>query len=262
MQCPSCGSQLPSNAKFCGSCGHTLQAASVPPAAAPQAAANVPAVSAGSVSGGLTPAKTYDEIMTAPLNISITDCYKEAWELAKPNLGVLIGGMLVWSFGFGLVYLLCMILIGIPLIGPMIAGPMIVALRLVQGEEIGIGDFFAGFKKLVPLAITPIVLGVAFFLSVFTIVGPYYLLYAAGWTMYIIVDRDEEWMEAIKSSLRVSNRMFLDLVGYQAAGGFVNLIGALACGLGTIVTAPVTLVAKAVLYKKVFGITGGAARLE
>ena len=108
-----------------------------------------------------------------------------------------------------------------------------------------------------------IVMGIATMFGMILLVLPgIYFMIAAGWTFYLIIDRDEPWMDAIKASMTITNRMFLDLLGFMYVQQFVVMVGYLACGLGIFVSAPVAMVMKAVLFKKTFGIQGGANALD
>lgn len=253
MNCPSCGTDLPEAAKFCGSCGYQMTA--------PTATAS-PSMTGASSGGPLQTAgvKSYAEAAAQEHTFGLGDTLSEGFELSKPYLGLLIGGMLVVMLAFmaaGMVPFGSLI-VG----GPLMAGMTVVSLRIANGAPVEFGNFFDGFKKFVPLMLLNIVMGFGVALGSLLLILPgIYLALAWSFAMTICVDRDEDFWPAMSASMQVVNGNFGKVILWMLLVGAVNAVGVLACGLGIFLTAPVTGVATAVFYKKLLGIQGGAERM-
>ncbi|HEY1172143.1 MAG TPA: DUF975 family protein [Verrucomicrobiae bacterium] len=68
----------------------------------------------------------------------------------------------------------------------------------------------------------------------------------------LILDKDVDLMTAIKLSVRQSARKWVVLFLLSLAGGIVNFLGALLCGVGLLFTVPWYFAAIAVAYEKLF----------
>lgn len=251
MNCPSCGSELPAAAKFCGSCGYQMT----------ESAGGVATSSAAPSSlSSLDRLKSYEEIAQTPLNLGVGDLLREGWELTKPNLGLLIGGMLV----IGLISMAAgMVPFGSLIIGgPLTGGAIAVALRLVSGKHVEFSNFFDGFKRFVPLMLVQLVMVAMVFAGTLLLVLPgLYLAIALMFGTHLVVDRDEEFWPALMGSLKVVNAHLGTIAVYMLAMMGLSIVGMLTCGLGMLVVGPLMMVSSTVLYKHLFGIAGGAERM-
>lgn len=255
MNCPSCGTELPDTAKFCGSCGYQMTAASAV-AATPMAPAV--ATPTGNVPAPM-PVPSYDEITSRGMDLPIGEILGEAWELMKPNFWLLVGGLFVLQLAGNVA---ANTFIGIVVLGPLMAGFDIVCLRLVAGRPVEFGNLFDGFKAFVPLMLLGIVkvalIGLG---SVLFVLPGIYLGLAFTWAYLIAIDRGEEFWPALMASMRAVNGSFLSTFVFLFVVGLVAMLGLVGCGLGLLVTVPLAQLAIAVAYKRNFGIAGGAERL-
>lgn len=255
MNCPSCGTELPDAAKFCGSCGYQT----IPVAQAVGGAASAVAAPSGGAMT-LAPVRSYDEIAATPADLGVGDILSEGWETTKPQLGLLIGGMLV----VGLIYFVAANIpfAGLVLGGPLFGGVTIAVLRLLNGREVEFSTFFDGFKKLMPLALVGLVSGLLAGVGfIFLLLPGLYLSLAFMFGSHLVIDRDEEFWPAMMASMKVVNGHF----GFMALWGLtmfgLAMAGVLTCGLGFIVLGPLIAVSNGILYKRLFGIAGGAEHL-
>lgn len=127
------------------------------------------------------------------------------------------------------------------------------ALRISRGEQLSLDTFFK-FKNLTAVVVASVLV------AVLTAVG-YLLCYLPGiavallaqFTLYYVVDRGIGAVDAIKASfdLVVKNvgTTLLLFLGIMV----VSAIGGLACGIGTLVAAPVALLAQAYVYRRLNG---------
>ncbi len=255
MNCPSCGSELPNSAKFCGGCGYQMTAQA-------QAAGGVATAAAApsSALSSLTHGASYDEIAQTPLNIGVGDLLGEGWAITKPNLGLLIVGMIVvGAISMAAAFVpFGSLIVGGPLAGGMIA----VALRLVAGRPAEFNNFFDGFKRFVPLMLTQLVMGVLVGVGVILLILPgLYLAVAFSFAMYLVVDRDEEFWPALMGSMKVVNGHIGLMLVFMIVMGLIAFVASIPFGLGLLVAMPLFMISTAVLYKRLFGIAGGAERM-
>ena len=191
------------------------------------------------------------------------DWIKEGFFIYKDNLGVLILSSLI-------AVLLIAITLGI-LIGPMLAGLIMIVLRLRDGKQPPplAGDVFQGFQYFLPSFLFFLVWGVllivacvilAFvpcighFLSVcICVAANAFLMFG----LFLIVDQKMDFWSASMASIEKVKPAFFPFLGLALVAGILGQIGAVACGIGVIVTMPINYTILAVTYRDVFG--GGGA---
>lgn len=70
---------------------------------------------------------------------------------------------------------------------------------------------------------------------------------------FLVVEKNVDIGEALKTSFSLSLNNAVNLIVFILVAAVLNFIGALPCGIGLLVTVPLTLVASAGLYKKLVG---------
>src|SRR5699024_1228373 len=132
--------------------------------------------------------------------------------------------------------------------------PYTTLFRSVRGESISVGDFFR-FPNVGTIVLVAIVLSVASALLSFTFILPVALMFFAAYTVLFALDRGEHLVDAITSSVKMAlanpgQTILLLLLAYLA-----NLVGGLLCGIGTLVSLPLTALATAWLYRSQLALT-------
>ncbi len=170
-----------------------------------------------------------------------------------------------WFVGFFLIYIGIQIVLGvIPLVGRFAAfaigpalmmGNFIVCAKLLQGRSPQFNDFFLGFRFFLPLLLTALVggliTGIGFILLI--IPGVYFLL-AYIFAAPLVVDRRLDFWEALELSRRTVNPIWFNMFGFLLLLLLLNLGGAVALGVGLLVTVPVTMGAITAAYADLFGL--------
>ncbi len=215
--------------------------------------------------------------------IRAVDCFKEGWELIKPNywiffaitlVGMLIAGIIPFGIGLGAMY----------------CGIYFVLFRLIEGKKPDFSDLFKGFNYFVPALVSTLILVgplIVFSLIMWgsmiavmvsmtdgrghmnesAIFAVYGTMFAEGivmavvlgcihtfiiFTYPLIVERNLNGIDAFKLSAKAS---------WANLGGVVNLIlcqfalgfvGYLACGIGLYFTIPVMFAGVFLAYRRVF----------
>jgi uncharacterized membrane protein len=124
------------------------------------------------------------------------------------------------------------------------------ALHVTDGKPFSINQMFDGYDK------TQVVLA-AVLVAVATAIGTI-LCYLPGvifsflaqYTMLFVVDKRLEAVEAIKASVQLVTKNFGHTLVYWILAAIVLFIGALLCGVGLLVAAPVALIGLAYTYRR------------
>ena len=153
------------------------------------------------------------------------------------------------------------------LAGPMLAGLVMVTLRLLDRRDPPpeAGNVFKGFDYFLQSFLFVVIWGLALLigsaiLGVIPVVGQLASLafaYAAQaflmFGMFLIVDREMDWVAASKLSINTVKSNFWPFFGFSAVAGIIGSIGAIACGIGVVLTIPIQGCMLAVAYRDVFG---------
>lgn len=252
MYCTSCGTQVSSDQLHCPSCGQATDAGG----------ANSFHLASAEERNAATHEHlpTYDELNETGVDLPVGEILSEAWQITTDNIGPLLVGSLVIS----LLAVAVASMGGITgwLATPLTAGIQIAILRLLHKEPIQVANFFDGFRRFMPLLLVGLLNSLLVTVATALLILPgIYLGIAFTWSVWLVLDRDENHWEALKGSLRVVNGSFGATFVFLLALGAINLLGALACGLGALFTLPFSLVALGVAYRRIFGLQGRALDL-
>ena len=159
------------------------------------------------------------------------------------------------------------------LAGPMIAGLVIMTLQLLRKMEPrpGAGRIFRGFDYFLNAFLFIVVWGIviligSFILALFPVIGQLlslFFLYAAQaflmFGMFLIVDKELNFLPASRESIQIVKTNFWPFFGLSAIASIIGSIGAVAFGIGIVLTIPIHVCILAVTYQEIFGGNGQAA---
>jgi uncharacterized membrane protein len=192
----------------------------------------------------------------SPASLPMGEYFKTGWGLFKQYPGGFVG--------FCVLYLVIQATLHrIPYVGPvaslavstpLIMGNFLVSAKLLHGQTPEFRDFFGGFQYVLPLLLLSLVAGLFIGIGTILLVIPgIYLAVAYLFSSYLVVDRRLDFWPAMElSRLTVKPRWF----GYFAfvlVVALLNLAGAIALGLGLLVTIPWSFCAVTVAYADLFG---------
>ena len=190
------------------------------------------------------------------IDVKFGEWIQKGFDLYKNNLGTLI-----------LVSLLALVIsvltIGV-LGGPMAVGAILVTLGLLDKKTPPpqIGDLFKGFNYFVNsllFILTYIVVSfvVGFILALIPCLGAilgtlagFVLQTLAMFALFNIADRNMDFIQATKESINVVSTNFWPFFGLSVVASILSSLGAIACGIGVIVTAPLYFCILAVAYRE------------
>ena len=227
--CPECGHQLTGSEPNCPGCGQPTD--SPPPLLAPAPG-------------------------PAPESLPLSDYFKTGWGLFKQYPSGFVG--------FCLLYLLIQaVLHSIPYVGavasfavstPLLMGNFIVSAKLLHGQPPEFRDFFTGFQYFLPLLLLSLVAGLFIGIGTLLLVIPgIYLLVAYMFASYLVVDRRLDFWPAMELSRRTVHPRWFGYFAFVLLVVLLNLAGAIALGVGLLVTIPLSFCAVTAAYADLFG---------
>ena len=228
--CPNCGNQLTGSEPHCPACGQPTD--SPPPLFEP------------------SPAR-------APESLPLGDYFKTGWGLFKQYPGGFVG--------FCLLYLVIQAALhAIPYVGavaslavstPLLMGNFIVSAKLLQGQPPEFRDFFAGFQYFLPLLLLSLVAGLFIGLGTILLIIPgVYLAVAYLFASYLVIDRGLDFWPAMELSRHTVHPRWFGYFAFVLLVVLLNLAGAMALGVGLLVTIPVSFCTVTVVYADIFGL--------
>ena len=184
---------------------------------------------------------------------------KESFETAKRHWKPLIGVMAVmWAFGMlnyllvgnrtGIFSFVVSLLIAIPMaiVG---AGAIRLCVGIVKGKAEPFSIVFSGADVLIPFVVASLLYNRAVIVGVLLLVVPGIVLSVKlGFFSYFVADGRLGAVDALKKSYAVTQGQFWDLTLLAAVLLVLNLVGALAFGIGLLVTVPMTMLIAAKVY--------------
>jgi uncharacterized membrane protein len=200
-----------------------------------------------------------------PAELPLGEFFKAGWALfTRYPVGFV---------GFCLLYLVIQAALqGVPYVGvaasfavstPLLMGNFIVSGKLLQGQTPEFRDFFLGFQFFLPLLLLSLVAGIIVGIGMVLLIIPgIYLIVAYMFASYLVVDRGLDFWPAMELSRRTIHPRWFSYFVFALLVLVLNLAGAVALGVGLLVTLPLSFCTITVAYGKIFGMrsdySGGA----
>lgn len=202
--------------------------------------------------------------------LTVPDALGYAWNKFKANAGVWIGITFIvfliqvavsWIFGLDdsyrtsdfndyfsvwrIVGTLVSMIVGYLVSAALIRG----ALHEVDGTKPGIGSFFQ-FTNVGAIILASFLVGIITSIGFILFIIPgIILLFLTWWTLQFVIDQEKDAIAAIKASFEVISQNVGPLALLAIVLGLLNVVGALLCGVGLLVTIPVTEIASTYAYR-------------
>lgn len=197
-------------------------------------------------------------------NFSKSDLLKEAWELFKKNLNLLLGLIGVYLAYYILQYLISYLFpqsiiasllsfVFVILFLAIQLGAYNMILKIVDGKKASLQDLYTYpdiAMKVIRNIVAGFIVGIAVIggLILFIIPGIYIAIRLMFFTYYI-VDKDAGIIDSIKMSWNLTRNGVMNLFLLGIIFFIINFIGAMLI-VGLAVTLPLTFLATALLYRK------------
>lgn len=200
--------------------------------------------------------------MTTPTttkHFSIQEALSFGWTTFKKNIWLLIGLAITYLLAVVIISALDTITFGLASIaGSMILGMggITIVLKFVDGQKPEILDLFRTYRPFLNyLAVSVLyTLLVMVGLVLFIVPGIYWALrYAYG--PFLVVDRNLGPLQALKASSEITQGVKWNLLGFVIVLALLNFVGVILLLVGYLITAPITWIASAWVYRKLLNQT-------
>jgi hypothetical protein len=200
-----------------------------------------------------TPDTIAAEYLRRGVVIDIGSAISRGWTLVMDNMAVMIGATLLgWLISIGLAF--------VPVVGwavgiVLMAGLDYMFLRRIRGEQIQIGDLFAGFNiAFLHLVLAGLVKGlltsVGFILCILPVI---YLAVGYVFVLPLVIDKQMEFWPAMEVSRQVVHQHWWSIFLLAIVLARIVCVGFLACIVGTLIAIPVATAAMMYVYEDLFG---------
>jgi hypothetical protein len=210
----------------------------------------------GTAPPALSPESIAAEYGSRALPVDIASCLTRGWTLVRDNPGLTVGATLLFmllSFGLSLLPTLGLLAL---FINPVLFGGLAhLFARRIRGETPLLGDMFSGFNlAFVHLGLGGLVSVLLVCIGLVLCVLPgIYLAVGYTFALPLIIDKKYDFWTAMEVSRRVVQRQWWTLFGLGLILFLLNVIGTLACVVGLIATAPISVAAMMYAYEDLFG---------
>lgn len=192
-------------------------------------------------------------IKTMTRSTSVGSALSKGWAIYKENFVLIFLATLVAAIIGSVTCGICA--------GPMQCGLIGIVLALLRKQEPKpeFGKLFDGFQKFVPAFVTFLVIGLINFVINFipilgAIVSIVIIPTMMVWAMFLIQDQDATIGEAISTPFKLlGEKSFWMVILVGFVGGLLAAVGAIACGIGVLFTAPIFICMLAAAYEEVYG---------
>ncbi len=193
----------------------------------------------------------------ATTSLNIQEYLQQAWQMFRENIGAFLGFTLTL---FAVWLATSMVDAGSSLLfssiaAPFYAGYSIVAFKIMLQEPFQFSDFFRGFTYFLPLFLASLASSVLVAIGfAFLLLPGIYLAVSYMFTTFLVIDYRMEFWQAMEISRKIISRNWFAFLLFALVLCFINVLGALALGIGLLVTLPVTSCAVAIAYKEIVGL--------
>ena len=188
------------------------------------------------------------------VEIDIGSALSRGWALVMANLPILGGAtLLAWAIGVGLSFIPILGWVAGPLVGSILHGGVLyMFIRRIRGEDVQLGDMFAGFNIApLPLLLGGLLVGVLTALGLILCIAPgVYLAVGYLFVLPLIIDKKLDFWPAMEVSRQVVHKHWWSM--------FLFAIVLVLCGLGLIIAVPVVSAAAMFVYEDLFGTRAAA----
>jgi hypothetical protein len=194
-----------------------------------------------------------DGYLKRPVVIDIGAAVSRGWALVRDNMAVLVGAtVLGWLVTIGLAF--------VPILGwivgfVLMGGLDYMFVRRIRGEEVLVGDVFAGFNlAFMNLAMAGLVKWLLTTLGLMLCILPgIYLAVGYVFALPLVIDKKMEFWTAMEVSRRVVHKHWWSTLALVIVLALIAFAGLLLCGVGALITIPIATAGFMYVYEDLFG---------
>ncbi|MCK4661439.1 MAG: hypothetical protein KAT68_01130 [Bacteroidales bacterium] len=200
--------------------------------------------------------KKIDELSQKGYIIDVGNYISRGWDLFQKNMGGFIG--------FTAIYFIITIAVGIiPFIGVvgnillspcLAAGYYLVANKIYKNKNHEFEDFFKGFDYFGNLVLASLITGIFIGIGIVLLIIPgIYLAVAYSFIIPFIIFSKTEFWTAMENSRKLVTRQWFSILGLLIVLFIINILGAIALGVGLLFTVPLTYCTIYIAYEDIVG---------
>lgn len=190
------------------------------------------------------------------------DLIKQAWEILKKNVklvAMLIGAFIVYQIAQSIIQgvvgngpFLSLVSLGFSVLSLFLEiGAIKIILKLVDGKKADIKELWAYPQYLLRMIGASIIYCLILVLGFILLIIPgIYLAIRLQFYSYYIIDKDAGAIDSLKMSWKATEKNVINLFLFALLLIGINILGAIALGVGLLVTVPVSFIAVTLLYRK------------
>jgi uncharacterized membrane protein len=153
-----------------------------------------------------------------------------------------------------LVFIALNAMVPVILQGPLLAGFHVYCLKRLLGRQTDFGDLFKGFNFFVPALVASLVIALfTFGASLLCLIPGLVVAAMYKFTYLFIVDKRMDFWPAMQASHNVVRNDYFGFTMFLILMFLVNVLGAVCCIVGLLVSIPVTFAAITVAYQELVG---------
>ncbi len=204
----------------------------------------------------LTPETLAAEYLSRNVDVDIGSCITRGWALVRDNPGLTIGSSLLIalvSFALSMIPVVGLVAI---FINPVLLGGLAYTFtRRIRGETPTVGDAFCGFNvAFLQLGLAGLVSALLICIGMLLCLLPgIYLAVGYTFALPLVIDKKLDFWAAMEVSRRLVHKRWWAIFGLLIVLFLINMVGILACLVGWIVTAPISIAAVMYAYEDLFG---------
>jgi GYF domain 2 len=227
------------------------------------------------------PVATPADLLGRDYQLDIGGCIKGGWELVKKNFWPIIGvtalivlitvginqvfglftrpvvNAMITEHRFspgGILIIFMTIIVSWPIYTVFMAGLFKYYLKLIRGENAGIGDAFSGFGPSIgQLILLSFVMNILMLIGYILLLIPgIYLAVAWFFSIPLVIDKQMGFWQAMELSRKMVSKHWFLMFGFLLVYGLLVMAGIIACCIGIFVTLPIGFAALMYAYETIF----------
>jgi uncharacterized membrane protein len=138
--------------------------------------------------------------------------------------------------------------------GPLQVGMHLFCMKKMYGRRAELGDMFKGFDYFLPAFVAALLVGVFVFAGILVCIIPGLVVAAMfKFTYLFIIDKRMDFWPAMMASHETVKGDYFGFTMFLLVMGLINILGALCCIVGLLVTIPLSIAAITVAYQECVG---------
>ncbi len=138
--------------------------------------------------------------------------------------------------------------------GPLQCGMHLFCMKKMYNKRSDIGDLFKGFDYFLPAFVSALLIGIFVFVGMLLCIIPGLVVASMYKFAYLfIIDKRMEFWPAMQASHDVVKNDYFGFTLFLLAMAGINILGALCCIVGLLVTIPLSIAAITVAYQEIVG---------